>query len=101
MSEIETSVVVGSTIRASVTFTPVDSVVATDPTTVTCKVRTPSGTTTTYTYAGGQITKDSTGVYHKDIELTEVGFYWIDFEGTGTVDVVQQVCVKSNRRHTT
>jgi len=46
----------------------------TDPTTITFKLYTPNGTTTTYTYGGGTVTKDSTGIFSKQ--------YTFDSEGT-------------------
>jgi hypothetical protein len=57
--------------------------VATDPTTVTLRVTTPSQTTATYTYALGQITKTSTGVYTKDIACSEAGTWSYEWVGTG------------------
>lgn len=63
---------------------------ATDPTTISLAVTTPSGTTTTYTYAGATITKTSTGVYTKDIACSEAGEWVAVWTGTGTAaDVVE------------
>lgn len=63
---------------------------ATDPTTVSLAVTTPSGVTTTYTYAGATITKTGTGVYAKDITCSEAGDYVAVWTGTGTAaDVVE------------
>lgn len=66
--------------------------VATDPSTVTFKLRAPSGTTTTTVYPDpdplvtSAIVKDSTGEYHLDISaVTEQGEYWYRVEGTGSV----------------
>lgn len=69
------------TTRPTATFTVDD--VATDPTTVTLTVRSPDGTSTDYTYGAAQITKDSTGVYYKDISLTQRGVWSFRFVGTG------------------
>lgn len=60
------------------------SSVATDPTTVSLLVRKPDGTTTTYTYAGATITKDSTGNYSKQITLDQRGVWYYVWTGTGT-----------------
>ena len=65
----------------TVTFTV--SGVATDPTTITLTVISPDKVSTAYTYAAAQITKDSTGVYHKDITLTQRGIWYCKFDGTG------------------
>lgn len=57
----------------------------TDPTTVTLKVLDPAGTTTTYTYAGATVTKDSLGVYSKTLDLTLEGRYQYSWEAGGAV----------------
>jgi uncharacterized protein YfaS (alpha-2-macroglobulin family) len=58
--------------------------VETDPTTITLKVRKPTGTTTTYAYPA-TITKDSTGRFHMDITPAggEQGRWFYKFIGTG------------------
>ena len=71
----------GDLVRVKATFT-VSSVV-TDPTTVTLKVKDPDGTITTYTYAGGTVTKTSTGLYYKDVSVSNDGVWYYRFEGTG------------------
>lgn len=58
-----------------------------DPTTVTLKVRDPNGTITTYTRAGGTITKLDTGWYKKQITATVGGLWSYSWHGTGTVPV--------------
>ncbi len=67
--------------RLSNTFTVSD--VATDPTTVTLTVTDPSGTATVYTWAGGTVTKDSTGVFHKDVTCSAAGEWQYQWTGTG------------------
>jgi hypothetical protein len=59
--------------------------VLTDPTTVTLLWRRHGETTTTWTVTAGQIVKDSTGVYHADLPVTEPGLHYFRWEGTGTV----------------
>lgn len=56
---------------------------ATDPTTITLVVTDPTGTATTYTYAGGTITKSSTGVYTKNITASAAGRWAFKWAGTG------------------
>jgi hypothetical protein len=87
MAEIN-SYVKGRRVRLTGTF----SVLGTnqDPTTVTLKVKDPSGVSTYYTYALGQITKSATGVYYKDISLNEDGTLFYRFEGTGTVETADE-----------
>lgn len=71
--------VVADLIRLSATFTV--SSVATDPSSVVCVVRAPDGTETTY----NSPTKDSTGNYHVDHDLTAAksGIYGYRWTGTG------------------
>jgi hypothetical protein len=73
----------GDLVRLTAAFTVAS--VATDPTTVTLKVKDPSGNVTTYTYALAEVTKDSTGNYHKDITIDEPGVWYYRWIGTGTV----------------
>lgn len=67
--------------RLSNTFT-VDGV-ATDPSTVSLTLTDPTGAATTYTYAAAQITKDATGVYHKDVTCSLAGEWQYQWIGTG------------------
>lgn len=65
--------------------------VLTDPTTLVFKFHRSDANDqnpladTTYTYGvGGEIVKDSTGVYHVDIDLTASGVYHYQWLSTGT-----------------
>lgn len=71
-------------VRLSNTFRSVAGAVA-DPTTVSLTVTAPGGTVTTYTYAAAEITKDSTGVYHKDLTANETGVWLYTWAGAGAV----------------
>lgn len=74
---------VGDRIPQSVAFTIDD--VAADPTVLTCQVRKPDGTETTYTYVTDpEIVKDSTGTYHINIDAVQSGRYSGVWTGTGT-----------------
>lgn len=76
----------GDLVRVTGTFTNASDA-ATDPTTVTCKVKTPAGVTTTYLYGtDAALVKDSTGVYHLDITASTSGQWWYRWEGTGAVE---------------
>jgi hypothetical protein len=68
--------------RLSNTFTVAGT--PTDPTTVSLAITTPSGVLTTYTLAGGTVTQDSTGVFHKDVTCSEAGEWQYQWTGTGT-----------------
>lgn len=58
---------------------------AADPTDVVCKYRDPRGVSTTKRYSLAEVTKDSTGNYHVDVDLTIAGQWFYRFEGTGVV----------------
>lgn len=73
----------GSKVRMSGAFTSLG--VDTDPTTITLKVKDPTGVTTTYTYGVEAIVKDSTGHYHFDLIVTYVGRWFYKWSGTGTI----------------
>lgn len=68
-----------------------DNGVATDPTTVSLMVTTPSQSSTTYTFAAGEITKTSTGVYTKNITCSEDGTWSALWVGTGTASDAEPV----------
>lgn len=75
---------------ATLTNTFAVSSTPTDPTTVSLAITTPSGTTTTYTYAAAEITRTSAGVYTKSIASPEAGDWTFVWTGTGAAaDVVK------------
>lgn len=57
----------------------------TDPTTITLRVKGPSGATDAYTYSASDLTKNAVGVYSKDLTLASAGVYYYKWLGTGTV----------------
>jgi hypothetical protein len=59
--------------------------VATDPTTVVCRVKAPDGTVTTPTPI-----KDATGAYHVDVDATQHGTYRYRWEGTGAAQGAEE-----------
>ena len=74
---------VGDLVRATGTWTDADGAAA-DPDALTFKVRPPSGTTVTKTYGvDAEVVKSSTGIYYYDIDITEAGTYWYQFQSTG------------------
>lgn len=70
--------------KISNTFS-VDSV-ATDPTTISLTITTPSQTSTTYTYAASQITRSGTGAYYKNVTCNEAGTWTYKWVGTGAAE---------------
>jgi hypothetical protein len=65
----------------------------TDPTTVTLKVKDPSGNVTTYTYANAEITKSATGIYTKSITIDEGGKWTFGYIATGTVATAETIVI--------
>lgn len=61
-----------------------------DPTTVTLKVKSPSGTVTTYTTPDAEIVKVGTGTYQSDILLNASGDWWYRWEGSGAVTAARE-----------
>src|SRR3954464_6898489 len=68
--------------------------VLTDPTTVSVKIRTPSGVTTTYTYAGGSVTKDATGQYSRSLTFSEAGIWAWSVVATGVITKTEEGSVR-------
>ena len=81
---------IGDTIRLSAEFVAASPAVSTDPTTVTLKVEDPTGTESTFTYAGGHLTKSSTGNYHYDYVPTKAGRHTYRFIGTGALQTAEE-----------
>lgn len=82
---------VGDNVRLSIAL--VNSAgAAVDPTTLTLTVKPALGTAVSYTYAAGEITKDSVGNYHKDITVASGsgGMYYYKFTATGTAIGMEQ-----------
>jgi len=84
----------GTETQLSATFTV--GGILTDPTTVTCKVKDPTGNITTYT---NQISHPSTGTYSINIFLNISGTWYYRWEGTGaaTVAAENQLRVKTSQ----
>lgn len=59
--------------------------VATDPGTISLAVTDPLGATSTYTFAGAQITRTSAGVYWKEIPVSTAGEWTYLWTGTSPV----------------
>ena len=79
---------IGDAVKLAAAFT--SSSVAADPTTVTLKVKDPSGNESTYTYALGQVIRESVGNYYKIVSLDEAGTWYYRFVGTGAVETAAE-----------
>jgi len=54
-----------------------------DPTALTLSVRTPSGTSTTFTYpSDAEVIRDSVGVFHAEVVLSEIGVWEYEWSTT-------------------
>jgi hypothetical protein len=84
------SIEVGDLVRTTAAFSVNGT--ATDPTTIVCKVKPPSGSTTTYTYGVDvALVKDSTGNYHLDFSITLSAQWWVKWVGTGACQKAHEV----------
>lgn len=72
----------------------------TDPTTTSLVVQEPDGTRTTYTYAGGGVTKHSSGVFYRDIALSMPGEWTIRWVGTGSAAATDEAVIKAKATRT-
>ncbi len=70
----------GDTRTLTVAITVAD--VATDPATLTLKIRTPAGVSTTYTYGASAIVRDSAGAYSYDLTFTQSGAWTYEWRST-------------------
>lgn len=74
---------IGDLVRCTGTFASSGANV--NPSAVLFKVKTPAGTITTYTYGTDvALVRDSTGIYHVDVDATEAGEWTYRFWSTGT-----------------
>lgn len=76
---------VGDRIRLSVVFQTLSGI-DTDPTTIVCKHRDPSGNIATKTYGSdAEVVKVATGRYYLDLDIDEEGQWAYRWNGTGNV----------------
>jgi hypothetical protein len=75
---------VGDLAHLAVTFTDLDGV-ATDPTEVTLEIHEPDGTNTTVTWGAGQITRNSTGDFYYDFDVTQSGQHLYKWTASGAL----------------
>lgn len=66
---------------------------AADPTTVSLELKKPDGTDVVYGYptgADGNLTKETTGRYYRDVSLDQAGLWQWTLAGTGVVETSEQ-----------
>lgn len=76
------SYLVGNVARIEAQFL-VDPAIPTDPSTVTCSTKSPTGTVVTRVYGSSLIARNGAGAYHLDLVLTEAGTWIYRWTGTG------------------
>lgn len=101
---------VGDTVRVWGTFkaatfsvsagVPSATYALTDPTTISLLVIEPDGTRTTYTHAGGGVTKHSSGVFYRDVPLSSAGEWTIRWAGTGAAAATDETVIKAKATRT-
>lgn len=79
---------IGDNVTMAAAFT--SNGVATDPTTVTFKIKLPSGAITTYTQVDAEMVKDSIGNYHVCWTITMKGTHHYRFAGTGALIAAEE-----------
>ena len=89
----------GDLVRVAGTWTTAASV-ATDPTIVRFQYTDPSGNTTALLYGtDAAVVRDSTGVYHVDINVDEVGIWRYRWYSTGTGQAATESMFNIRRSH--
>lgn len=79
------TITIGNTVRFTGTVASRLTRSRIDPGTVAFKVRSPSGTVTTYTYgSNSEVTKIGTGIYACDLDLATAGVWTWVFECSGS-----------------
>jgi len=71
----------GSQVQVTCDFYMNDAL--TDPSTVTLKTMKPDGTISTYTWAGGTVTRAAAGQFYRDVTLDAEGLWLFRWESTG------------------
>ncbi len=87
---------IGDMLRLQVAFTDADSV-AVDPTTIALTVLEPDATETEYTYASGDIERDSTGTYFYDLTVDQAGIHFYKWSAGGAYVAVDEGSFKVDK----
>ena len=68
-----------------------------DPDVVELYLRKPDGSVSTFTFAGGAVSKETTGKYFRDIFVDTAGQWWYEFFGSGTVNADRETFFYARR----
>ena len=74
----------GDVVRLTANFTNLSNTPS-DPSAVILRIKQPDASISVHNFPSGDIVKDSTGVYHFDLSISDSGDYYYRFEGTGSV----------------
>jgi hypothetical protein len=86
---------VGTGVRLKGEFTVTGTY--TDPDIVEMYLRKPNGTVETYTFAGGDVSQESTGKFFRDVFIDSPGQWWYEFFGSGTVNADRETYFEARR----
>lgn len=91
---------VGDRVRVTNVFTD-DAGTAADPTTVIFEYKKPGSASAALTYGTDpEVVKESTGVYHCDLDLDIDGMWYVYFTGTGAIVAAAQDNFRVKRKFT-
>jgi len=68
-----------------------------DPDVIEMYLRKPDGSVNTYTFAGGGVSKETTGKYFVDVFVDSSGQWWYEFFGSGTVNADRESYFEARR----
>lgn len=82
---------IGDRVRLTATFQDAITGVVADPTGITLRTKSPTGTAAVYTYPGDpKIVKEGVGIYHADIDVTASGNWSYKWAGTGSIVAAEE-----------
>jgi hypothetical protein len=86
----------GSSIRLRAQFYTDNDTVPTDPSSLYCEIKDPTGsvTTTWYQLDPVSIVRDGVGLYHYDLTLALAGTYYWRFQGLGACVAAEEGYIK-------
>lgn len=84
------SFALGQKIRITATFKDENGAEA-DPSAVYCQIKDEAGTVTSYQYTvDPEVVKDNTGIYHLDVDLDAVGWWYWRWYSTGNYQAANE-----------
>lgn len=98
-AKVEVTVLSGTRVRLTATFTPLGTTVPADPSSVVFKTLAPTSgaEATTYTYGvDAAVVRSSAGVFYLDVTCNARGTWWMQVKGSGPsgIQAVAEVAVQ-------